>query len=225
MSTPTSGQWLTPPPLVVHLDARKVSAAVGRRVLRQAIFVNDLGWRWKDGRELWVVRGHPMDGGSIPGLGRFFGLDPFEGAALRGCGAHDAYYTFQDRPSIIYGRRREVAADGTYKLVPDPKHPAPKRLHRSEADKLLREGLQVDGSKDANLYYRAVRLGGGFSWRSADSPLVGGYTWAVMTGTCDEWVEHIIKLYGPGDSSSFNVTPKDTLQRMQAPPVVVGPPA
>lgn len=197
----SSGTWLTPPPLVVHLDAHKVSAAVGRRVLRQAIFTNDLGWRWADGREMWLERGFPMDGGSIPGLGRLVGIDPFEGAALRSCGGHDAYYTFWDRPSIIYGRRCKFTKNGAYRLVEDTENPAPARLTRAEADTLLREGMLADGSERAGLYYRTVRLGGGLSWRSPDSPLVGGYTWAVMSGTVDAWVAHVLKLYGPGAAS------------------------
>lgn len=192
-----NGKWLTQAPPVVHLDTRKVAQACGRRVMRQAIFTADMGWRWDDGRELWLQRGFPNDGGSIPGLGRLVGVDSFEGAALPACGGHDAYYTYQDRPYIIYGRKREMAPNGAYRLVPDPDHPAPARLTREEADEFLLRGMQANKSHMAKTYHRVVRLGGGFSWNSPDSPLAGAYAWAVMTDTLDRWVEYVIREYGP----------------------------
>lgn len=193
------GRWLTRPPGLFHLDPVKVSNAVGRRIDRIAIVLDHVGWVTAAGAQRWLRRGFLTDGGSIPGLGRLAGIDPYDGPALASCVGHDGDYTFRDQPDIIWGMKAEVDQHGILTFVPDPAHPSPRSLKKRDADRRLLEGMKAHNARLAQVYYAAVAIGGWGAWFSRDTGLIDGYAFACRSGTWDNWTEHVLSLYAPGD--------------------------
>lgn len=140
---------------------------------RLALPLDDVVWIGPDGKLHRLPRGMPSDGVSFPGVARLIGMDPW-GICLREALLHDAGYTLQDWPDIFgFGSKREV-------------------------DTRFRLGVGIDQPKNEWLFYKAVHVFGGPSWRKPNAPHVDEWVEAVRSGrpeAVDAFIDKMTKKY------------------------------
>lgn len=138
---------------------------IGTKGNRLAIVADDVGWMGSHGIERWVRRGLPIDGASVPWIFTWR-YDPWDARSLRGICFHDEGYSL-----------RGTEFD---------------RGPRSVVDYRLLLMLRADDHDCAEGFYRAVRVGGWWSWHRPNTPLMTGYIHALKTDSLDEFIASVV---------------------------------
>lgn len=128
-----------------------------------AVTCQDYRWRDEDGIERVLFRGFPTDGASLPWIVTCR-WNPWDAKILKHALPHDGAYCLHNTEHDL----------GT----------------KDVADLRFRRGLSQDHFEASKIFWLAVHWFGLRAWNKPDNRLMGGYLWALRSGTPDEWLEH-----------------------------------